>query len=752
MYLTLDFETRSPVDLKTCGAQVYAAHPGTSILCLAWAVDDDAPFLWLPGRDSVSDLAAALAAADTITAYNSDFERLIWQYHGEEAGLPPLPVEKLRCSAAKAAMHGLPRSLGDLCAALNLPAELQKDGAGFGLIKRHCCPVAPKKDEWAAMETQFSHIPLWAAAKAAYAKAKTGKLRAYLNVLLADWPAVLPGMILYNDDPAGLADLYRYCLQDVVAEREVSRRMSRLSTASLASWRHDRVVNDRGLRIDQNGARAAIRMVEEHSARLLKELAHLTSGKIKTAKQTEALGLWCASRGVDMPNMQKATVSAFLRQGLPDDVRRVLEIRASLNKASTAKYAAALCASSVDDKVRGWAVWHGAATGRWTSNLVQVHNLPRGTVKGLKTDEGLDAAFAAMACGPEFVQEIWGADPMALASSALRGLIVADPGHEFLCADFSSVEARGLAWLAGDEDALDVFRSGRDPYKVAAAGICGKPYEQVDKNWRQIGKVSELALGYNGGIGAYASMARNYDIDLETLPPFVLPLATEHELEQAERTATTYLENLEIRIKHKIGKASEMDRMTLHAAMACDIIKQRWRVARPVTVAMWAALEDAARAAVSNPGQVFTAGRVAYKVKGEYLRCLLPSGRVLFYYKPHFKKVMQFGKRVDGLFYWGVKAVEGRPSMYAEIQTYSGKLAENITQAVCNCLLREALLRVEAAGYPIVLHVHDEIVAHMPVGSADLDQFCALVAETPAWAVGFPMGASGWRGRRYKKD
>ena len=248
-------------------------------------------------------------------------------------------------------------------------------------------------------------------------------------------------------------------------------------------------------------------------------------------------------------------------------------------------------------------------------------------------------------------------------------------------------------------------------------------------------------------------MARNYDIDLETLPPFITPVTSSHEREQAERTAQSYLKELENRIKHGIGNATELDRMSIEAAVACDVIKQKWRKNRPVTVKFWRDLGEAALLAVLNPGRSFHVNdRIGYCVQGQFLLCRLPSGRVIFYYKPSIKKVTKFGKQQDVLHYWGMKALDGGGQKYQQVQTYGPKLAENVTQAACACLLRAAMLRVEAAGYPVALHVHDEVVAQRLEGEGDLEEFNSIMAEVPAWAEGLPLGAAGWVGKRYRKD
>lgn len=695
MLVNLDFETRSAINIKACGAYVYAAHPSTDVLCLAVKVDEDPAMLWVPGGDPAWVLDK-IRRADVIESHNAQFEREVWRHicHGRW-GWPALPEEKLRCSMAKAAMHAMPRGLGDLCVALDLPQDLRKDARGDGLIKKLCVPKTPTVKEWAALEERFGDDPVWQQARAAYNAAAKDKKWAYLEVLTSNWADWCQDALLWNNDREDLQSLYEYCLQDVEAEHAASLRMHDLTPGELEVWRLDQRINQRGVRIDRVGAQHAIDMVEAHSQALTAELQDITNGMVQTAKQNAAIIKWAAVRGVDLPNVQAATVEVYLkRKDLPKEVRRVLEIRASLNRASTAKYKAALNASQTDGKLRGWAVYHGAGTGRWTSSLMQLHNMPRGNVK-LAEDDHIDAAYWSMEQGADVAALFYG-DPMDLASSSIRGVITADPGHEFFASDFSSVEARKLAWLAGDEPALDVFRHKKDPYKVAAASIFGVPYEQVTKAQRQTGKASELGLGYGGGIGAYASMARVYRVDLETLPEFILPLASEGELSQAKSTAESYVTELDRRIKHGVGNATELDRMSVEAAMSCDVIKQRWRKGRLRTVQFWADLEEAAVLAVQNPGQAFQVGRVAFCVKGEFLLCRLPSGRCLFYFRPHMKLVQKFGRKAPALHYWGMKALDGGGQKYQQIQTYGGKLSENCFTADTEVITARGVLPIVA--------------------------------------------------------
>jgi DNA polymerase len=394
-----------------------------------------------------------------------------------------------------------------------------------------------------------------------------------------------------------------------------------------------------------------------------------------------------------MDGLTKNDVDAALETTENETAKRILEIRKSLSKSSTAKYQAFLDAKGDGDRIRGCFMYHGAATGRWAGRIIQPQNFPRGSFADL------EPCIEMFKNGDlDGVKMMYG-DPMIAASSCIRAMIVPADGCDFICADYSSIEGRVLAWLAGEESALDVYREGRDPYKVAAAAIYHTTYDGVDKAQRQIGKVSELACGYQGSTGAFNMMAAAYGVKV--------PEA------EAKR------------------------------------IVDSWRESRPRTVQFWHELEHACRMAVDSPGQKFRYRDVQFIVHKGMLVLRLPSGRCLRYANPRFEpKEMSWGEVKNVIAFDGVSSTTRK---WSTQYLYGGLLAENVTQATARDLLVGGLFAVERAGYPVVMHVHDEMVAEVPEGFGSVDEFERLMCSLPDWAEGLPLKAEGWRGKRYKK-
>ncbi len=668
--LTIDFETRSTAPIKTVGAAAYAQDPTTEVICLALKWEGEDPVIWyspcfremmLPELITSFDKAlvtgvtvcSMMAEADIIEAHNAQFEYFIWKYVMCRYGFEMFDARKLRCSAAKACTYGFPRDLASACACAGVAQ--QKDKEGSRLMLKLCKPRRPLKAD---------------------------KLRD------PDWETRL----YWHENPMEYVRLGEYCLQDVRAEESLSKALPDLTAFEQRVWYLDLLINDRGIGVDTETVDTVLEVLDNHSDDMRAEFSRMTG--LESPTQRDATLKHLIALGVQMEGLTKNDVEEALATTENETAKRILEIRKSLSKSSTAKYAAFKNAAGTDGRIRGCFMYYGAGTGRWAGRIVQPQNFPRG---GLSESEIQTAIELFRTRDAFMVNQFF--DVTEAASSILRAMIVPKAGHDFICADFSAIEGRVLAWIAGEETALDVYRRGDDPYKVAASAIYHVPYNEVTKAQRQIGKVAELALGYNGGTGAFAAMAAGYGVSVP----------------DAE----------------------------------AKVIIKKWRESRPMTVRLWAELEKACTAAVLNPGVCYSYRAVKFIVRGGMLAVKLPSGRCLWYANPRIEpRQKKWGEVQDSLCYDGVNSTTRK---WGTMELYGGLLAENITQATSRDLLVNGMMNAESEGYPVVLHVHDEAMSEVPGGFGSVEEFEKLLCKNPEWADGLPLKAEGWRGNRYKK-
>lgn len=658
-----DFETRSEVDLKEVGLDVYARHPSTDVWCFGWAREDESPHIWFPTKH-YDDLWEGGLEGITIVAHNAPFELAIWNHICvPRYGWPPLRPERTRCTMAMAYAMALPGSLENASAALGLTQ--QKDMAGHRLMMQMSRPRAIEPD----------------------------------------------GTVVWWDDFDKQMQLAEYCKQDVRTEQALCKRLLQLSESEQKIWELDYKINQRGVYIDRTAVTTAMWVVKKEVDRLNGEMQRVTNGEVCAATEVATMTKWIQSRGVPIEGLAKADVIDALKLDyVPEDVRKALLIRQEAGKTSTAKLHTMVTCLNEDHRARGLLQYHAAGTGRWGGRRIQVQNLPRPSVPHETIEQVIDVLTRASIDEAHAMITACFDRPMTVISDCLRGMICAAPGHELMAADFANIEGRVLAWLAGEQWKLDAFakydrKEGEDIYKLTAAKIYSVPAKEVNKEQRQIGKVAELACGYQGGVGAFQTMAKTYRVVV--------------------------------------------------ADVLADQIKTAWREAHPNIVKYWYSLEDAAVSAVRHPGSRFGTWtgdqRVEFLVKGSFLFCKLPSGRVLTYPYPKLKPIMTpWGEDKEQVHYM---SVDGKTKKWQETHTYGGKLAENVTQAVSRDILADAMLRVEAHGYPIVMHVHDEIVCEVLTcgPNMDLPLFEKCVAHVPAWASGLPIAVEGWRGVRYRK-
>lgn len=675
MILHGDFETHSPQDLKDTGVDVYTKDPDADAWCLAWAFDDDEPELWRNGDPIPVDVMLHIQAGGQFAAHNCQFELAVWN----NICVPKhrwlrLKPEQCLCTMCEGYAMALPGKLDDMSAALGI--EIRKDLQGNRLAIQMSKP-----------------------------RSVSGA----------------PPTILYEwwDSEDRKQRLYDYCKQDVRVEREVFNRVLRLSDDERKLWVVDCAINQRGVHVDRPAIAAALKVVAVEQTRLADELTVLTGGVVTYPSQVTALTTWIKTV---LPESERHLIDGLAKQDIVDHlndqfwadsrVTRALEIRQEYAKTSVAKLAAMETSVSEDSRLK-YILQFGAAgsTGRWGGRRIQPQNMPRPKLKHKEIEAILE--FLPRVSPAESIRRmelLYGA-PMNVVSDILRGVITAKPGHLLFAGDYANIEGRVVAWLAGEDWKLQAFRdfdagTGPDLYLLAAARIYGKHHTAYTKSSpeRQIGKVSELACGYQGGVGAFQTMATTYGVKVPD--------------EEAE------------------------------------FIKSAWREANPHIVSLWWELDRAAYDAVYSPGLVTTAakGKIQFRMNGSFLFCRLPSGRCLCYPYARLKMATTWwGEEKEQVHY---KCVDDRTKQWTETHTYGGKLTENIVQAIARDMLAFSIMAVDVAKWDIVLHVHDEIVVEAPAtGAADrqLGMFLSLMAKQPEWSAGLPLAVEGWTGERYRK-
>lgn len=643
-WLSLDFETRSTLDLRKTGVHKYAQHHHTGIWCLAWAFDDGPINIWTPGQEVPADIALFIQLNGKVRAWNAAFERTIWNnILVPRYGFPPLVSEQVYCTAAQAAAMALPRSLDQAASALGTPVQKDKEGAALMLRM-----ARPRRMD--------GHTPIW-------------------------W-----------DVPDRVERLIAYCKTDVEVERMIAAKLRPLGETERKVYLLDQEMNDRGVMLDRKLVHACLDVVAEATAAANAKLDQLTEGRVSKVTNTGRL-----REELGVETLSKAAVKELLENGeMGDTEREILTIRQEAGKSSTAKLNAMLDACCDDGRIRGLLLYHGASTGRWSGRLVQPQNFPRG-LDGLDTEGTIDAVYRG---DVDLLDMLYG-PPMEVVSTLLRPCLTAAANHSLVAADYAAIEARVLAWLADEDLLVETFRTGGDVYKVMASLIYNAPVTGVTKPQRQMGKMAILGCGYGMGANKFIAAC-------------------------------------------KLMAGIDIDEPT-----ARDVVG-KYRDTNSNIVGLWRMVEQAAIEAVQKPGQLISIkrGRVRFTVKHGFLWMILPSGRPLAYARPRIlEETMPWGGTKPVLYFDGV----GLNRQWSKQTTYGGKLVENLVQAVARDLLAEAMLRLNSRGYPLILSVHDELVAEVkgPVSSAE--EFEQIMCELPAWASGCPVDAEGWVGSYYRK-
>jgi DNA polymerase len=704
--LSIDVETRSVVDLKATNAFVYFEDSSTDLWCLAWCFSDQAePELWWPGDPCPDEVREHIENGGICNAFNAAFEILAFRHLlGPRYRWPVPDLRQWRCTMVKCLAMALPGKLEHVAPALGL--DVVKDQAGHRLMLQLSKPRKPRKNE--------------------------------------------PRGLYWWTDPEKIARLGRYCQQDVRTEMAVDARVLPLSPAEQELWFIDQLVNSHGVYIDDKLCYAGKRVVEAAQKRLDAELAKLTDHAVTAVTNTGQLTTWLRSKGLDIPGVAKDVIEELsVRDDLAPDVARVVEIRAEGGKSSVSKLDAMLARRQKDGRMRGNTQFHGAATGRDAGRGAQLYNLTRPSEEFEDEDKQTLVEVVLESKDDTLIEAMYG-NALTVVADCIRSVITAGPGNDLMAADYESIESVVNAWLAGEQSKLHAFEdyfAGRGPkiYNVVAADVYNVPVSQIDKKSQQymVGKVTELSMGFGGGPGAFAKMAKNYKLDIAAANPSVLRSATPENLEKAEKGW------------EQRGAATGMSKIRWVTA---ELVKLAWRDRNPAIVQYWKDLESAAIEAVQNPGRQVTAGatgKIDYKRVGSFLFCRLPSGRALCYPYPRIVQSKMPWKGPNGedvfkdaLIYKGIKGVARK---WQEQSFYGGLADENVVQATARDCMVNGMLKARAKGYPHVLTIYDEVIAEGPKGFGSLEEFSGALTDPAPWMKGLPIAASGFRAYRYRK-
>ena len=642
--LAIDIETYSDVDLISCGVYKYSSSPHFEILLIAYSVDDkETVCIDVANGEEPPKEFIEMLFDDTVTktAFNANFERTCFSNYYQHSFRP----EAWRCTAVQAAMLALPLSLEGVGAVLGL--DKQKMTEGKELIKYFCSPCKATKSNG-------------------------GRTRN-----------------LPKDAPEKWGQFKTYCIRDVDVEKQIRQRLAKFPIPKREQEIYclDQRINDRGIMVDRNLVNHAVACDLLYKETATARAYELTG--LENPNSVSQLKLWLKEKGLEVDSLAKDTVKD-LSMKAEGDVQEVLKLRLATSKTSVKKYEAIDRSVCAENRVHGLLQFYGAnRTGRWAGRLVQIHNLPQNHLPDLELARALVSEGRY-----EEVELFYESTPNVL-SELIRTAFVAKPGCRFIISDYSAIEARVLAWLAGEEWRLQVFETHGKIYEASASAMFHVPIEEITKTspLRQKGKISELALGYGGAVGALTSMgALKMGLTEEELPGLV----------------------------------------------------STWRSANPHITAFWWAVDEAAVTAVRDkkPSKV---GRVSFEYKSGILFVTLPSGRKLSYVKPRMM-LNKFGR--EGLTYEGI----GESKKRMRLETYGPKLVENIVQAASRDILAEAMLRLEKEGFDIVCHVHDEVVLEVPDGKSSVEEVNEIMAVNPVWTEGLPLKAAGFESPFYKKD
>lgn len=646
--ISIDIETFSDVDLIRCGVYKYADSPNFEMLLFAYAVDDgNVHIIDIAGGEELPEEIIQAIKSDTVvkTAYNAQFERVCLSRYLKLPEGEYLNPQSWYCTAVQAAELALPLSLADVGSVLGL--ERQKMTEGKELIKYFCVPCKPTKSNGNRTRNRPCHdINKWETFK-------------------------------------------KYCMRDVDVERQIADKLKMypISDEEHRLYVLDQIINDRGVLVDGELAEQAVKLNSIQTA-VAVEQAYMITG-LENPNSVTQLKQWLKENGVEIESLSKKAVKS-LADETDGDVSEMLKLRLLMAKTSVKKYEAVIRSVCRDNRVHGMMRFCGAnRTGRWSGNILQPQNLPQNHLPDLTLARDIvkDGDF-------EMLDMMFGNVPNVL-SELIRTVLIPKPNHRFIVADFSAIEARVLAWIAGEQWRIDTFRNGGDIYCASASKMFKVPVEKhgVNGELRQKGKISELACGYGGSVGALKNMG-----------------AVEMGVQENELQG----------------------------------LINDWRNANPHIVRFWYEVGNAAMKAIKEKTTV-SLGKLVFAYERGILFIRLPSGRRLSYIKPRIG-TNRFGG--DSITYMGINSAK----KWDRLETFGGKLTENIVQGTARDLLANALINAANAGYDTVFHVHDEIICEVPNGYGSVDELCKLMCIKPEWADGLPLNADGFECEYYKKE
>lgn len=653
--LAIDVETYCELDIKNVGAYRYCEHPSFEIMLFAYAYDDEPVQIidFMNGETLPLEIIEDLENPDVLkTAFNANFERnaIVGDSYWPN-GLSNMKPEQWDCTMIQSLRMGLPGSLDMVGKALKFEEDKQKMKEGKALIQYFCKPCKATKSNGGRTRNLPEHDP-------------------------EKWE-------LFKE----------YCKQDVEVEREIRKKLSKYKTTEKEKrlWDLDQEINDRGINLDLILAQKAIECDEQFKDRLTKEAIDLTG--LSNPNSPTQLKKWISEKvGYEVNSLTKDSIPKLLEAANDENVKRVLELRTLMAKTSIKKYQAMESARCDDGRVRGLLQFYGAnRTGRWAGRLVQVQNLPQNHLPDL------DDARSLVRNGKfEELEFLFDSVPDTL-SQLIRTAFIPSDGNRFIVADFSAIEARVIAWYAGEKWRLDVFKTHGKIYEASASQMFHIPIEEIKKgsDLRQKGKIAELALGYGGSVGSIKSMDKTESIPEEELPGLV----------------------------------------------------KSWRNANPNITKFWWDVDKAAKKAINERTTVTMQYGLKFIYNPGILFIELPSGRRLSYVRPKIEEHQTFeGYKIT------YEGMEQTSKQWTRQDTYGPKLVENIVQATARDCLAEALFNVDKAGYKTVMHVHDEIVMDSPIGFGSVEEVNKIFGQEISWAPGLPLKADGYECSYYMKD